>query len=142
MFAYSHEDMPGIDPSVMVHRLNVSPSFPLIWQKKRVFAQERDRAIAEVGKLQEAGFIREVYYPDWLANVVMVRLSTHLAEEASIRPRARPSNSRSRQLTRGGLYQGSILSRLASECGDGQESQREMEDVCKLYGSEQSMPQG
>ena len=73
MFAYSHEDMPGIDPSVMVHRLNVSPSFPLIWQKKRVFAQERDRAIAEVGKLQEAGFIREVYYPDWLANVVMVR---------------------------------------------------------------------
>ena len=27
VFAWSHEDMPGIDPSVMVHRLNVSPSF-------------------------------------------------------------------------------------------------------------------
>ena len=27
----------------------------------------------EVRKLLEAGFIREVYYPDWLANVVMVR---------------------------------------------------------------------
>ena len=39
-----------------------------------MFAQERERAIAEeVGKLQEAGFIREVYYPDWLANVVMVK---------------------------------------------------------------------
>ena len=27
VFAWSHEDMSGIDPSVMVHRLNVSPSF-------------------------------------------------------------------------------------------------------------------
>ena len=27
----------------------------------------------EVRKLLEVGFIREVYYPDWLANVVMVR---------------------------------------------------------------------
>ena len=58
----------------MVHKLNVSPSFPPIRQKKRVFAPERDRAIAEeVGKLQEACFIREVYYPDWLANVIMVK---------------------------------------------------------------------
>ena len=44
--------MPGIDPSVMVHRLNVSPSFLPIHQKKQVFAQEQDRAIVEeVGKL-------------------------------------------------------------------------------------------
>ena len=40
VFAWSHEDMPGIDPSVMVHRLNVSPDFPSIRQKKRVFALE------------------------------------------------------------------------------------------------------
>ena len=66
--------MPGIDPSIMVHRLNVSPSFPLIYQKKQVFAQERDKAIVEeVCKLQGAEFIWEVYYPDWLANVVMVK---------------------------------------------------------------------
>ena len=26
MFAWSHEDMPGIDPSVITHRLNVHPS--------------------------------------------------------------------------------------------------------------------
>ncbi|XP_075669818.1 uncharacterized protein LOC142639543 [Castanea sativa] len=74
VFAWSHEDMPGIDPSVMVHRLNVSPSVLPIRQKKRIFAQERDQAVAEeVRKLQEAGFIKEVYYPDWLANVVMVK---------------------------------------------------------------------
>ena len=41
-----------------------------------MFAQEREKAIAEeVRKLLEAGFIREVYYPDWLANVVMVKKS-------------------------------------------------------------------
>ena len=39
-----------------------------------MFAQERDKAIAEeVQKLQEVDFIREVYYLDWLANVVMVK---------------------------------------------------------------------
>ena len=74
VFAWSHEDMPGIDPSIMVHRLNVSPSFPPVRQKKRVFALERDQAIVEeVRKLQEASFIRESYYPDWLANIVMVK---------------------------------------------------------------------
>ena len=68
--------MLGIDTSVMVHRLNVSPSFPPIRQKKRVFTQERDKAIAEeVRKLQEAEFIGEVYYPEWLANVVMAKKS-------------------------------------------------------------------
>ena len=59
VFAWIHEDMPGIDPSIIAHRLNMSPSFSPIWKKKRVFAQERDKAIAEeVRKLLEANFIR------------------------------------------------------------------------------------
>ena len=54
-----------IDPLVIVHMLNVNPASSPIRQKKRVFTPERDRAIAEeVRKLLEAGFIREVYYPD------------------------------------------------------------------------------
>ena len=65
VFAWSHEGMPGIDPSVIVHRLNVNSASSPIRQKKRVFAQERDKAVAEeVRKLLEAGFIREVYYPN------------------------------------------------------------------------------
>ena len=64
MFAWSHEDMPKINPSIIVHKLNVSSSFIPIWQKKWVFAQERDKAIAnEVRKLQEADFIQEVTTP-------------------------------------------------------------------------------
>ena len=69
--------MPRIDSSVIVHRLNVSPSSSPIRQKKRVFAQERDKAITEeVRKLLEADFIREVYYPNWLANMVMVKMAS------------------------------------------------------------------
>ena len=38
VFAWSHEDMPRIDPTIMVCKLNVSPTFSPIWQKKQVFA--------------------------------------------------------------------------------------------------------
>ena len=74
VFAWSHEDMPGIDLSFITHRLNVYPSSKPVRQKKRVFVLERDNAIKEeVQKLTVVKFIRGVYYPDWLANVVMVK---------------------------------------------------------------------
>ena len=47
IFAWSHEDMPGIDPSVITHHLNMYPSSKFVRQKKRVFAPERDNAIKE-----------------------------------------------------------------------------------------------
>ena len=34
VFTWSHEDLPRIDPTVMVHKLNMSPTFPPIHQKK------------------------------------------------------------------------------------------------------------
>jgi hypothetical protein len=74
MFAWNHEDMPGIDPSIIVHRLNADPGFRPIRQKRRTFAPERNQAVAEeVSKLLAAGFVREVDYPEWLANVVLVK---------------------------------------------------------------------
>ena len=58
VFTWSHEDMLGIDPSVIVHRLNVNLASLPVRQKKRVFAQEQDKAITkEVKKLLETGFI-------------------------------------------------------------------------------------
>lgn len=76
VFAWSHEDMPGIDPSVIVHKLNVDPNYRPVKQRRRAFAAERNKAVAEeVEKLLKAGFIREVDYPEWLANVVLVKKS-------------------------------------------------------------------
>ncbi|XP_075651794.1 uncharacterized protein LOC142622232 [Castanea sativa] len=74
VFAWSHEDMPSISPKVIQHRLNVDPEKKPVQQRRRVFALELNQAITkEVNKLLSAGFIREVYYPDWLANVVIVK---------------------------------------------------------------------
>ena len=74
VFAWRHEDMLGIDPEVIQHKLNVNPERKPVQQRQRTFAPERDQAVAEeVTKLLTAGFIREVYYPEWLANVVLVK---------------------------------------------------------------------
>ena len=60
-FAWKQGDMGGIDPTIITHRLNVSPSFKLIKQKRRSFAPERQKAInEEVGKLLQARAIKEV----------------------------------------------------------------------------------
>ena len=62
VFAWSHEDMLGIDPSFITHFLNMYPSSKPVHQKKRVFVPKRDNAIKEeVRKLTIAKFIREIY---------------------------------------------------------------------------------
>ena len=74
VFAWSHKDMLGIDLSIITYQLNVHPSSKPVRQKKRVFAPEVENAIKEeVQMLTTVQFIREVYYLDWLANVVMVK---------------------------------------------------------------------
>ena len=65
--------MKGIHPSVASHRLNVLPSARPVQQKVRRFHPNKQKIIRdEIDKLLKAGFIREVEYPNWLANVVMV----------------------------------------------------------------------
>ncbi|MCI39841.1 hypothetical protein A2U01_0061073, partial [Trifolium medium] len=66
--------MSGIDESVITHKLSISPTTKPVSQRKRKVGEERREAIAEeVAKLKEAGFIDEIKYPSWLANVVMVK---------------------------------------------------------------------
>ena len=66
--------MGGIDPAIITHKLNTNPSFKPVKQKRRSFAPERQKSInEEVGKLLQAGAIREVEYPERLANVVLVK---------------------------------------------------------------------
>lgn len=73
-FTWTHADMQGIDPRVITHRLSIDPSARPIRQKKRTFIIDRNQAIVkEVDKLLKARFIREVTYPDWIVNVVLVK---------------------------------------------------------------------
>ena len=66
--------MPDISPEVIQHRLNVNPERKPVQQRRRAFAPEWDQAVTEeVTKLLTMSFIREIYYPDWFANVVLVK---------------------------------------------------------------------
>ncbi|KAI5323895.1 hypothetical protein L3X38_032968 [Prunus dulcis] len=54
--------------------LSVNPAVRPVRQKRRAYDPERYEAMkAEVDRLSSIRFIREVDYPTWLANVVMVR---------------------------------------------------------------------
>ena len=54
--------MPGIDGEVIQHRLNVNPKCRPVQQRRRIFAPEHNKVVAEeVEKLLEVGFIREVF---------------------------------------------------------------------------------
>nr|XP_025682159.1 uncharacterized protein LOC112783427 [Arachis hypogaea] len=74
LFAWTSGDMPGINPSVITHRLAVNPSARPISQKKRNLGNEkREASMIEVKKLIDAQFIRELRFTTWLANIVMVK---------------------------------------------------------------------
>ena len=74
IFAWKHKDMLGIDRRVIQYRLNVNQKCRLVQQRQRIFALKHNNAVAkEVEKFLKAGFIREVFYLKWLANIVMVK---------------------------------------------------------------------
>ncbi|XP_059658526.1 uncharacterized protein LOC132304834 [Cornus florida] len=84
VFALSHLDMPRINHSVSCHSLNINPNARPVKQKQRRFAPERTRIIAEeVDRLLDGGFIREVYYPDWLSNIVVIPMDSADKEKTS-----------------------------------------------------------
>nr|GEX85575.1 hypothetical protein [Tanacetum cinerariifolium] len=70
-------DMTEVPRSVAKHQLSIREGYPPVRQKKRGQDPERARAIqVEVQKLVETGIMKEVYYHDWLSNLVMVKSMT------------------------------------------------------------------
>jgi hypothetical protein len=65
--------MPGVPRELIEHSLNVDPKATPKRQHLRRFADDRRDAIKkELAKLLAAGFIKEVFHPEWLANPVLV----------------------------------------------------------------------
>ncbi|XP_021631828.1 uncharacterized protein LOC110629220 [Manihot esculenta] len=68
------EDVTRVDPALITHKMFIDKAIYPVQQKKRRFAPERQQVIKEeANKLLNAGFIKEVQYPTWLANVVLVK---------------------------------------------------------------------
>ena len=74
VFAWDACNALGIDPAFICHRLNVNPSITPKKQPPRRPSREHTDAIRdEVAKFKCAGAIKEVFYPEWLANTVVVK---------------------------------------------------------------------
>ena len=73
VFAWSYEDMPGIDTDIVQHCIITDPTMKPVKQKLRRMKLEWTLKIKEeVEKQYNEGFLRVVNYLEWLANVVPV----------------------------------------------------------------------
>ncbi|KAH7836661.1 hypothetical protein Vadar_004049 [Vaccinium darrowii] len=73
VFAWSHADMPGIDPEIVEHRIPLYPDAKPVKQKLRKMRPDWVLEIKkEVQKQIDAGFLMVTEYPKWVANIVPV----------------------------------------------------------------------
>ena len=74
VFTWTYDEMPGLDPGLVVHALNVDLGVKLVIQPVKVFHTDVETQITqEVKKLLATGFIKPIQHPKWLSNVVPVK---------------------------------------------------------------------
>jgi hypothetical protein len=74
VFTWTTNDLCGVNRDVIEHSLNVDPSFRPRKQRLRKMSDDKaEGAWNKVKRLLSAGVIREVTYPEWLVNTVMVK---------------------------------------------------------------------
>ena len=74
VFVWDAYEALAIDPNFICHHLNINPSITPKKQPPQCPSKEHANAIRnEVMKLKQAGAIKEVFYPEWLANTMVVK---------------------------------------------------------------------
>ena len=77
MFTWSAYEALRVDPNFICHHLNVNPSIiPRKQPPQRSSKKHSDAVRDEMIKLKQIGDIKEVFYPKWLANTVVVKKKT------------------------------------------------------------------
>ena len=73
-FAWNAYEAPGVDPEFICYHLKVNPLITPRKQPPRHPSKEHTEAVLEeVTKLKQAETIKEVFYPEWLVNTVVVK---------------------------------------------------------------------
>ena len=73
VFAWSYEDMPGLDRDIAEHHIPPYPEAKPVKQKLRRLRPEWAKKIREeIAKQIQANFLEVVDYPQWLTNIVPV----------------------------------------------------------------------
>ena len=76
VFAWNTYKAPGVDPDFICHHLNVNPlTTPKKQLPDRPSKEHAEAVRQEVTKLKQVGAIKEVFYPEWLANTVVKKKS-------------------------------------------------------------------
>ena len=71
IFTWDYSEMPGLDPRLVVHMLNMDLEAKPVARPARIFHTEIERQIVkEVQKLLAAGFIKPIQHLCWLSNIV------------------------------------------------------------------------
>ena len=74
VFVWDPYEAPGVNSDFICHHLNVNPAITPKKQPPRRPSKEHANVVREeVTKLKKAGAIKEVFYPEWLANTVVVK---------------------------------------------------------------------
>lgn len=74
VFVWSTYDSLGVYPAFICHWLNVNPKAVPRKQPPRHSSNEHAEAVREkVNKLEQVGVIKELFYPEWLANTIVVK---------------------------------------------------------------------
>ena len=70
VFAWTYDEIPGLDPRLVVYALNVDSGVKPVIQPVRVFQTDVETQITEeVKKLLAVGFIKPIQHPKWLSHV-------------------------------------------------------------------------
>jgi hypothetical protein len=73
-FAWDYTEMPGLDRSIVEHRLPLKPGFrPFQQRARQMKAEVLEEVKKEVEKMITAGFIRPCRYAEWISSIVPVQ---------------------------------------------------------------------
>jgi hypothetical protein len=73
IFSWSYTEIPGLDPSIVEHRIDTWPDITPVRQKQRPLHPSKATAIkVEINKLRTAGFIYPIAYTSWVSNPIPV----------------------------------------------------------------------
>ena len=74
VFAWNAYEAPRVDLEFICHHLKVNPLIIPRKQPSRHPSREHAEVVREeVTRLKQVGAIKEVFYPEWLANTVVVK---------------------------------------------------------------------
>ncbi|CAN6561920.1 unnamed protein product [Malus baccata var. baccata] len=72
-FAWHYTEMPGLDSTLVEHRMPIKEGYIPVKQAPRMMSKEIEEKVKkEIERLVKAGFIRPAKYVEWLANIVPI----------------------------------------------------------------------